>query len=70
MGRTMGLLFVSPRVFLKSWVLFARLASRGLSFTDCTSICLVQEARLDAMASFDSDFDGLVVCVTGIQGPA
>jgi len=70
MGWTMGLLFVSPRVFLKSWALFARLSSRGLSFTDCTSICLVREPRLDAIASFDSGFDGLVARVAGTQGPA
>ena len=59
-GRIMGLVYVSPRHFLRAWALFSRLAGRGLSFTDCTSIELVRSMRIDEIASFDRDFDGLV----------
>lgn len=59
-GRFVDLAYVSPRAFLRAWVLFSRFASRGLSFTDCTSVELVRALEIDAIASFDSDFDGLI----------
>ena len=59
-GPVMGLAPVSPRQFLRAWALFSRLAERGLSFTDCTSIELARSMRLDEIASFDRDFDGLL----------
>lgn len=59
-GRVMALAYVSPRVFLRAWVLFTRLAARGLSFTDCTSVELMRSLHIDEIASFDRDFDGLV----------
>ncbi len=58
--RFIGLAYVSARVFLRSWTLFRRLASRGLSFTDCTTVDLMRTLRLDELASFDREFDGLV----------
>jgi len=59
-GRFVDLAYVSPRAFLRAWALFTRLATRGLSFTDCTSLELMRSLDIDAIASFDSDFDGLV----------
>ncbi len=61
LGRLAGLAYVSPRVFLRSWSRFARLAVRGLSFTDCTSLELMRAIGIDEIASFDRDFDGLAV---------
>jgi hypothetical protein len=60
-GRFFDLVFVSPRVFLRSWSRFVRLAARGLSFTDCTTLELMQTLRIRELASLDSDFDGLVL---------
>ena len=60
LGRVMGLAYVTPRVFLRAWASFGRLAPRGLSFTDCTSLGLMQSLGIMEIASFDSDFDGLV----------
>ena len=59
-GPIMDLVYVSPRQFLRAWGLFSRLAERGLSFTDCTSIELTRSIHLDEIASFDRDFDGLL----------
>lgn len=59
-ARFINLAYVSAQVFLRSWVLFRRLAARGLSFTDCTTVELTRSLRLDEVASFDADFDGLV----------
>lgn len=40
-----------------------RLRSRGLSFTDCTHLATMRRHRLEQLATFDSDFDGLVPVV-------
>jgi predicted nucleic acid-binding protein len=45
--------------FMRAWSLFAVHSERGLSFTDCTSIAVMETFRIDAIASFDSDFDGI-----------
>jgi len=58
--RVLALLRVGPDLFRAATVLFARLAPRRLSFTDCTSIEVVREHRLDALVTFDSGFSGLV----------
>ena len=68
-GRVADLAYVSPRVFLRSWALFSRLAARGLSFTDCTSVELVRSLGLDEIASFDGDFDGIVPRRTDAEEP-
>lgn len=31
-----------------------------LSFTDCTSIAIIKGREIDYVASFDTDFDGIV----------
>ena len=61
LGRFSGLVYVSPRVFLRSWSRFQRLASRGLSFTDCTSLEVMRTMAIEEIVSFDRDFDGLAV---------
>ena len=64
-GRIVGVLYVTPRLFLRSWAGFTRLAARGLSFTDCTSLEFIRIERLGSIASFDRDFEGLVARVSG-----
>jgi len=51
---------VTSQIFLRSWALFRRFISKGLSFTDCTSVELMRRLRMSDIASFDSDFDGIV----------
>lgn len=48
--------FVSRDVFDRTLARAAKLAGHGLSFTDCTSVVLVTDMRLDAIFSFDSGF--------------
>jgi len=59
-GRFMDLAYVTSQIFLRSWALFRRFISKGLSFTDCTSVELMRRLRMSDIASFDSDFDGIV----------
>ncbi len=46
--------------------LFARHHDRRLSFTDCTTLAVMEERRIDRLASFDAGFEGLVEQV-GLQ---
>jgi len=54
-----SLLYVDDDDFIDAWNLFKRL-KKGLSFTDCTSLVLIRRYRISRIASFDTDFDGLV----------
>jgi len=54
------LLRVDEGVFNKSRDIFNEFCSRGLSFTDCTSIALVKTYDIDTILSFDSHFDGII----------
>ncbi|MCD6515324.1 MAG: type II toxin-antitoxin system VapC family toxin [Candidatus Odinarchaeota archaeon] len=45
--------------FENAWSLFKKLRKQ-LSFTDCISLAIIKRLKIDYIASFDSDFDGLV----------
>jgi predicted nucleic acid-binding protein len=51
---------VSEDVFKAAWNKFKSLGERLLSFTDCTSLALMEKHGIESIASFDSSFDGLV----------
>ncbi|MCW4050813.1 MAG: PIN domain-containing protein [Candidatus Bathyarchaeota archaeon] len=54
------ILNVDEGAFRASWHLFTTLTDRGLSFTDCTTLALLKAHDIEYLASFDTDFDGLV----------
>lgn len=54
---------VSESAFQGAIPLFRRHYGRGLSFTDCSSLSTIAERNVDAIASFDRGFDGLVARV-------
>lgn len=54
------LLFVSETVFDDAIDAFERYADHSLSFTDATTVALVERHDLDYVLSFDDDFDGVV----------
>jgi len=56
--RFLEIIFVDRVIFNKAWKYFQRY--KELSFTDCTSLALIEEYEIDYIASFDSDFDGIV----------
>ena len=51
---------VNATAFKEAWNLFSRYAEKGLSFTDCTSVALMSMKDIESIASFDTDFDGIV----------
>jgi len=50
---------VTEDVFDAAWGKFKSLR-KPMSFTDCTSLALVEKSGIRSIASFDSGFDGLV----------
>ena len=56
----MKLLFVDKEVLDKGWKIFVKYAGKKLSFTDCTTIELMNSRDIEYLASFDGGFDGIV----------
>lgn len=54
---------VHGHVFNAALGLFGERFERGLSFTDCTTIVLMERHRIGHLATFDSGFPGLVSVV-------
>lgn len=54
------MLFVDRDVFEAALDLFERYDDHSLSFTDATTIALVERRDIDRVLSFDDDFDGVV----------
>lgn len=54
------LLNVDYELFNMAWEKFQRLAGRGLSFTDCTTLAIMERYGIEYIMSFDHHFDGLV----------
>ena len=55
-----NLLFVDKEVLDKGWKIFVKYAGKKLSFTDCTTIELMNSKDIESLASFDNGFDGIV----------
>jgi predicted nucleic acid-binding protein len=58
--RVYELLRVSSAVFDAAVETFERYDEHGLSFTDATTVALCERRGIDAVVSFDDDFDGVV----------
>lgn len=58
--RTYEMLRVSAAVFTDAVDVFERYDDQGLSFTDATTIALLERHDIDAVLSFDDDFEGLI----------
>jgi uncharacterized protein len=53
-------IWIDEESFEKAWKKFTTLKDKPLSFTDCTSIALIEMKGIKQIMSFDSGFDGLV----------
>jgi hypothetical protein len=54
------LLYSSPTLFEDAVDVHETYADHGLSFTDATTVAMVEHHDIDAVLSFDDDFDGIV----------
>jgi len=52
-------LTIDQDTFNVAWTKFKTLEDKGLSFTDCTSVALIEKHRINHLMSFDCGFDGL-----------
>jgi len=50
---------VSREDFDVAWSKFQTIKNKFLSFTDCTSLALIERRGIERIMSFDSNFDGL-----------
>ena len=57
--RKNGKIFVNEEIFQSAWNKFVALKDKALSFTDCTSLAIMETKKIKQILSFDSDFDGL-----------
>jgi predicted nucleic acid-binding protein len=51
---------ISAAVFADAVSIFERYDDQQLSFTDASTIALCERHAIDAVVSFDDDFDGVV----------
>ncbi len=56
----MNFLFVDKEVLDKGWNIFVKYADKKMSFTDCTTIELMNSRDIEYLASFDGGFDEVV----------
>lgn len=54
------LLMVTGPIFRRALELFEAYDDQELSFTDATTVALMERRRIDHVLSFDDDFDGIV----------
>ena len=54
------MLWVSAAVFSDAVEVFEQYDDQELSFTDATTVALVERHDIDSVLSFDDDFDGIV----------
>ena len=59
-SRRITKVWVGEDVFDEAWLKFGLLKDKPLSFTDCTSIALIEKRGMKHIMSFDCGFDGLI----------
>ncbi len=51
---------MDEKVFRRAWSIFRAFPGETLSFTDATSIALMEKHGIEYIMSFDKRFDGIV----------
>ncbi len=59
-SRKLKILYVDKAVFKEAWSIFAKYSSKGLSFTDATTVALMRFYGINYIMSFDKHFNGIV----------
>ncbi len=54
------LIYITPELVAAALETFRRYDDHNLSFTDALIVAICKKRDIDAVASFDSDFDGLI----------
>jgi predicted nucleic acid-binding protein len=56
--------FVTSELYFQTWKLHEKYIDRKLSFTDLTTLAICSKHGVGYIASFDTDFDGLLTRIT------
>jgi predicted nucleic acid-binding protein len=54
--KSLRIIDVEKSVFDKAWDIFCKQKATSLSFTDCTTISIMQENYIEKIVTFDGDF--------------
>jgi len=54
------LLFINDEILKRARKVFQKYKEKRLSFTDCTTIALIEQHKIDKLMSFDQHFNGIV----------
>ncbi|MEM3085386.1 MAG: PIN domain-containing protein [Nitrososphaerales archaeon] len=57
--KSLRIIEVEKTNFYKAWEIFRRQKTTDLSFTDCTTISVMQDNEIKNIATFDEDFKGI-----------
>jgi len=55
--KSLNIIDVEKSSFDKAWNVFCKQKDTALSFTDCTTISIMEENYIEKIATFDGDFD-------------
>ena len=56
--------FVTSELYYQTWKLQEKYIDQNLSFTDLTTLIICSKHNVEYIASFDSDFDGLITRIS------
>ncbi|MHA2366303.1 MAG: type II toxin-antitoxin system VapC family toxin [Candidatus Hodarchaeales archaeon] len=56
--------FITPELYELTWKAYKTYESNKLSFTDLSNLVVCKKFNITAIASFDSDFDGLLTRIS------
>ncbi len=59
-SKKIRMIVVDKYIFRRAWSIFIKHRDKRLSFTDATSIAIIQTYKIDYIMSFDSHFDGII----------
>ena len=59
-ARPITMRFIEPIDFDRAWELYKQYDDKGLSFTDCTNLALMERLDIVSIFTFDSEFKGIV----------
>ncbi len=60
------MIFVDKSLFDKARSILSKYLNKKLSFTDASSIAIIEEYKIESLISFDSHFDGIVKRLKGV----
>jgi predicted nucleic acid-binding protein len=55
---------INNEIFESAWEKFGTFKDKIISFTDCTTLAVMEELKIDKIMSFDQHFEGIDLKIT------